>query len=171
MHLKDLFSDEEIASGPLSHLPKLQGFGHNAKSEPVPFNPPPISTGQQTTPYVFQNPSPQTSPQLSFESPSLQSSAPLSYQFSNQQPYQAFAETLSQTQPEFSFDDMSFLDTMPVADPNPGSWGGWNGGMSDLDLSFGTGGTGGFDSNGNWDSNGFDMLGGLFFGGDGGNGF
>ena len=169
MNLKDLFSDEEIANRPLTHQPKLQGFGQLAnQSSTSNFNAlPALSTNQPTTSYSFSNP--QGSPPPAFTSPSQQTALPFS--LSNQQPYAPFAETISQTQPDFSFDDMSFLDTFPVSDPNSGSWSGWSGGTSDLDLAFGTGGTGSYDSNGNWDPNGIDMFGGFFFGGDTSGGF
>ena len=95
-------------------------------------------------------------------------------------------------QPDFgAWDDMSFLDSFPIADPTTtssaaaagqGGWGGggdgggaWGGGAGvggvgngangfsdDIDLGFGTGGTGGFDVDGNWDPNGVDMFGGFF---------
>ena len=167
MNLKDLFSDEEIANRPLTHQPKLHGFGGSKQADPASFNPSTLSTSHQSSnSFPSSNSDVQTSPQQSYGSPYQISSSDLSLTLSNQQPYQPFAETISQAQPDFTFDDMSFLDTFPVADPNPGTWGSWTGGMNDLDLSFGTGGTGGFDASGNWDPNSFDMLNGLFFGGD-----
>ena len=63
---------------------------------------------------------------------------------------------------------MGFLDTFPISDPNPGSWGGWSTSTGDLDLGFGTGGTGAYDANGNLDPNGVDLFAGFFFGGLGG---
>ena len=163
MNLKELFSEEEIANRPLTHQPKLQGFRQQAAhSSPSSYDSPSLSTSHQSISYPFET---QTSPPPSITLQTQQ--ANLSFGISNQQPYVPFAETISQTHPDFSFDDMSFLDTFPVSDPNPGSWGGWSGGMNDLDLGFGTGGTGSYDSNGNWDLNGVDMFGGFFFGGDG----
>ena len=172
MNLKDLFSDEEISNRPVMHQPKLQNFGQRAaQSGPTPFNLPSRTSHPDQQSFSFTNP--QASPSTSFTSaPSLQQSDELSFAISNQQPYMPFAETISQAQPDFSFDDMSFLDTFPISDPNPGSWGGWSGSAGELDLGFGTGGTGSYDSNGNYDPNGVDMFGGFFFGGnDGGNGF
>jgi hypothetical protein len=164
MNLKDLFSDEEIATRPIMHQPKLQNFGQAAQSGTASFNlPSRPSDSNQPTSFPFTNPQP-TSPG------SFTSAPPQQFTLSNQQPYVPFAETISQSQPEFLFDDMSFLDTFPVSDPNPGSWGGWSGSTGDLDLGFGTGGTGGYDSGGNWDQN-VDMFGGFFFGGNDGNGF
>lgn len=163
MNLKDLFSDDEIASRPLTHQPKLQDFGGGLKIKPTSFGQHQTSHLQPPT-YPFDQPS--------YGSSGTQSSAALSYPLSNQSTYNPLAETISQEHPDFTFDDMSFLDTFPVADPNPGSWGGWSDGTADLDLSFGTGGTGGYDANGNYlDPNGIDLFNGFFFGGDGANNF
>ena len=181
MNLKDLFSDEEIANRPLTHQTKLHGFGRNQQTDATSFKPQTLDMGhqqQQPTAYTWSTPSPQSSAgaqlQLPFDANAAeqQSSPHPSFPtLSNQLPYQPLANTISHSQPDFSFDDMSFLDTFPVADPTTQSgWGGWGAGASDLDVSFGTGGTGGYDSNGEWDLNSFDMLGGLFFGGDGGAG-
>ena len=164
MNLKDLFSDEEIATRPIMHQPNLQNFSQAAQSGTAAFNLPSRSSdSSRPSSFPFTNPQP-TSPS------SFTSAPPQQFTLSNQQPYVPFAETISQSQPDFSFDDMSFLDTFPVSDPNPGSWGGWSGGAGDLDLGFGTGGTGGYDAGGNWDQN-VDMFGGFFFGGNDGNGF
>lgn len=164
MNLKDLFSDEEISNRPIMHQPKLQTFGQAAESDAASFNFPsrPSDTTQASSfPFTDQPTSPS----------SFNSVPPQQFTLSNQQPYIPFAETISQARPNFSFDDMSFLDTFTVSDPNPGSWGGWSGSTGDLDLGFGTGGTGSYDSNGNWDPNAVDIFGGFFFGGNDGSGF
>lgn len=172
MNLKDLFSDEEISNRPMMHQPQLQTFGQRLpQSKTTSFNLPSRTShpDQQSMPFTDQQAS---SPTSFTTSPPLQLSNELTFPLSNQQPYIPFAETISQAQPDFSFDDMSFLETFPVSDPNPGSWGGWSGSTGELDLGFGTGGTGSYDSNGNYDPNGVDMFGGFFFGGnDPGNGF
>ena len=164
MNLKDLFSDEEISNRPLTHQPKLHGFrGQSQQTNNSNFYPLAQTASYPSQTDSFNSPSTNQSSSFTNLSPQLNPALTLS----NQQPYAPLAETISHSDPSFSFDDMSFLDTFPVSDPNPGSWGGWGGGMNDLDLGFGTGGMGCYDANGNWDPNGFDMFGGLFFGGDG----
>lgn len=159
-NLRDLFSDEELASRPLAHQPKLHGFGHGTTTPLSPYTPLPMHPALQQE----QSTQSALSPQSSLGAvPHQQPSAP-SYQVSNQQPYQPFAETISQAQPDFSFEDLDFLDTFPVSDPH-NTWGNTN----DLDLGF-TGGTG-FDGNGAWEANGgVDLFDGFFFG-NGGNGY
>lgn len=167
MNLKDLFEEDEINNRPLKHQPKLHGFSQRLKQ---PQETPSANYAvPPATALPFNNP--QLSPTQTFASSSPSQSLHLS--LSNQQPYAPFAETISQTQPDFSFDDMGFLDTFPVSDPTPGSWGGWStGGMNELDLGFGTGGTGSYDADGNWDPNGgVDLFNGFFFGNDGGSAF
>lgn len=159
MNLKDLFSDEEISNRPIMQQPKLQKFGQATHSQPTSFDlPSRVSDTSQPSSFQFGNQA--TSPT------SFTSAPPQQFTLSNQQPYIPFAETISQAQPELSFDDMGFLDTFPISDPNPGSWGGWSGSTGDLDLGFGTGGTAGYDANGNLDPNGMDLFAGFFFGGN-----
>ena len=164
MNLKDLFSDEEISNRPVMQQPKLQNFNQAVSSGPTSFTlSSRITDTNQASSFSFTNQP--TSPS------SFTSAPPQQFTLSNQQPYIPFAETISQAQPEVSFDDMGFLDTFPVSDPNPGSWGGWSTSTGDLDLGFGTGGTGGYDANGNLDLNGVDLFAGFFFGGNDGNSF
>lgn len=164
MNLKDLFSDEEISNRPIMQQPKLQNFGQASQPRPTSFNlPSHMSDTNQLSSFQFGN---QSASPTSFTS-----APPPQFSLSNQQPYVPFAETISQAQPDFSFDDMGFLDTFPISDPNPGSWGGWSGSTGDLDLGFGTGGTGGYDANGNLDPNGVDLFAGFFFGGNDANSF
>lgn len=164
MNLRDLFDEAEIVNRPTQ---QPRQFNSNSSqpmmNEAASTSMPPISTNMQSP--VYQRASP---PMNMYGAPPQHTPT-----LSNQQPYVPLAETISQTQPDFSFDDMSFLDTFPVSDPTPGSWGGWGapGATNDLDLGFGTGGTGSYDANGNWDMNGIDLFGGLFFGNDGGSSF
>lgn len=162
MNLRDLFSDEEIASRPLTHQPMIPGVA-KVSAAPILKNPPnqqfmPVDLKAEPSSYTMM--SPQSSASMSQYAPlPPQQATSLSHQVSNQQPYQPFAETISQAQPEFAFDDLSFLDSFPVTDPN-NVWGNAN----DLDLGFGTGGTG-FDGNGAWEANGgVDLFDGFFFG-------
>lgn len=167
MHLKDLFSDEEIANRPLTHQPKIPAdFGRRA-APAAPQNQPFMPASYKTEQSTYTIPSPRSSMNTSHFQPQ-QPPAGLPYQVSNQQPYQHLAETISQTQPNFSFDNLDFLDDFPVADPN-GAWS--NNAMNDLDLGFGTGGTG-YDGNSAWEANGgVDLFDGFFFGNTGGNGY
>lgn len=79
-------------------------------------------------------------------------------------------------QPDFTLDDLDFLDTFSATEPSQDFWFGGNGGQL-LDLGFGTGGTnGGWDPEaGNaWDlsgesagaggAGGFDLYDGFYFG-------
>lgn len=172
MNLRDLFDEAEIANRPTQQQQQQPRQFNFASSQPMmsaspTTTVPPMSINLQSPSYQHSNHQP--SPSMDMYTAPPQHTPTLS----NQQPYIPFAETISQTQPDFSFDDMSFLDTFPVSDPTPGSWGGWSGPgtTNDLDLGFGTGGTGSYDASGNWDMNGIDLFGGLFFGNDGGGGF
>lgn len=156
MNLKDLFSDEELASRP-AHQPKLPDFGQRmTTTSSTPYVPLP------THPALKQEPSAHSaqSPHSSIGTTQYQQQQPAgpTYQVSNPSPYQQFAQPVSQAQPDYSFDDLDFLDTFPVADQD-NIWGNSN----DLDLGF-MGGTG-FDANGAWEANGgVDLFDGFFFG-------
>lgn len=89
----------------------------------------------------------------------------MSYQTANQQPYLPFADTITQSQPEYSFDNLDFLNDFPVTDPSTAIWGHAS---SDMDLGFGSGGTAGFDGSGAWEANG-ELFDSFFFGN--GNGY
>ena len=167
MNLKDLFSQEEMANRPLINPLKIQSVDQQTmQSSTSSFDVSSLPKSHQSTSYAAENP--QASPPLSFMSHSPQSN--LSFSLLNQQRNAPLNEPISQSQPNFSFDDMSFFDTFPISDLDTGSWDGWNSGVNELGLGFGTGGTGGYDLNGSWDPNGIDMFDGFYFGGDGGAG-
>ena len=172
MNLKDLFSEEEIDNRPVTRPPNAPAFlrSQNPAAPPISldFKTPPVPTVQQSESFAFSSASPQSSTGGSQHQSAPQSapdvSPSFSYQISNQQPYQPFAETISQAQPDFTFDNLDFLDTFPVADPSQNLWGNSN----ELDLGFGTGGLAGFDSSGAWEANsGVDLFDGFFFGNSG----
>ena len=160
MNLKDLFSEEEIASRPLHHQPKLQGFLRHIPKQPsispqLPTNASPrnsdaASQSSQLQPYPQGSP-PGTSG--SFQPPS------------QQQAYRPFTETLpgASSEPDYSLDNLDFLSDFPVSDPGANFWGNAGDGT---DLGFGNGG---FDGSGAWEASGevFDT----FFFGNGGNAY
>jgi hypothetical protein len=168
MNLRDLFDDEELAGRPLQNQPIPQAFDVGFSEADHGRLPPLLTNQSPSNTNLYSNL--QGSPAATYTSPSYGQNVQST--LSNQQPYVPFAQTISQTQPDFSFGDMSFLDSFTVSDPTPGSWGGWSrGGVNDLDLGFGTGGTATYDVNGEWDENTVDMFGGFFFGNEGGGGF
>ena len=155
MKLKDLFSDEEIANRPFvpQQIP-MTLVPQDIESSPV-YNSLPMQPilKQERSSYSDQS-SQHTSPEQFLGQ---------SFQASNQQPYQPFAETMAQAQPDFSMDNLDFLNTVPATD-SYNTWGNPN----DFDLGLGTGGTG-YDGNGSWEANGgVDLFDGFFFGGNGG---
>ncbi|KAK3070260.1 hypothetical protein LTR53_010781 [Teratosphaeriaceae sp. CCFEE 6253] len=158
MHLRDLFSDDELANRPPMYQPKRQSFG-NARlftQAPDAHSLPALKT--ETNTFSIVSPQGSSSEPSHYRAPAKHPPS-LSYQVSNQQPYQPFAETISKAQTDFSFDDLSFLDSFPVADPS-NAWAGAN----DLDLGFGTGGNG-FDGHGAWEAKGgVDLFDGFWFG-------
>jgi hypothetical protein len=155
MNLKDLFSDDELANRPPAYQPRAYGHADPIASLGLDRVP---SAEVHSEHSAFSVMSPQSTSGASQYHHQAQSSAH-AFQLSNQQPYNGLAETISQVQPDMTFDDLSFLDSFPVADPN-NAWA-YSG---DLDLGFGTGGTG-MDGNGQWDSNaGPDLFDGFFFG-------
>ncbi|TKA83222.1 hypothetical protein B0A55_00649 [Friedmanniomyces simplex] len=158
MNLRDLFSDDELANRPPVYHPERQAFGnHQSRDEAGESSiavllPPGIKTEAST----FSILSPQGSGDSSHYHPHFQQPAAPTYQVPHQQPYQPLAEMPSGAQPDFAFDDLSFLDSLPGADPS-NAWTGAN------DL-FGTGG-GGLDGNGAWEANGgVDLFDGFWFG-------
>ena len=163
MNLKDLFSEVEISNRPLMHQTKLQKFGQQST-----FGSASINLPTQTS-----DPTQSSSFPLSNSPGSFTSAPPQHFTLTNQQPYVPQLDTMSQSQSQsdFSFDDMSFLDTFTTSDATARDWGGWSGSTGDLDLGFGTGGMSSNDSNGNFDPSGVDMFGGFFFGGNDGTGF
>jgi hypothetical protein len=157
MNLKDLFSDDEIANRPQVYQPRgTYGTADTMANLTLDrVN----SSEVRSEPAAFSGMSPQSTAGASHYSHPAASNNGQNFQVSNQQPYNGLVETISQVQPGMPFDDLSFLDSFPVADPN-NSWS-YNG---DLDLGFGTGGTG-MDGNGQWESNaGPDLFDGFFFG-------
>lgn len=168
MNLKDLFSEEEIASRPLTHQPKIQLQNPHHMRPPV-TEPPPAPTMSPHTP--ASNTSPQSTEGAY---PHVHRTPSMSYQTTNQTPYAPFADTISQAHPDFSFENLDFLNDFPVADPNAGGfWAQHNNastGAGANDFSFDLGfGNGGYDGSGAWEANGelFDTF---FFGSGGGGG-
>lgn len=182
MNLKDLFSEEEIAGRPVTH--------RNNQSRSDPFR-----RGFSLRQPPEQGHSSDTSPETSYQSLQQQqipshnrasSTASSNYQ-QQPQPFQApppFTPDESAHNNDFSFEDLDFLnDFNPSIDQNwdtqsrqqssnqqqPNSFGqaGSGGGMMDWDLSFGSGGTTGFEA---WDANG-EIFDGFFFGGGNGNAY
>ncbi|USW48887.1 hypothetical protein Slin15195_G022060 [Septoria linicola] len=167
MNLKDLFSEEEIASRPLHHQPKLQGFLRHIPKQPsvspqLPTNASPRSSNEaanQSSSSQLQ-PFPQASPSSSaaFQAVNQQ----------QQQTYRSFTEPAPRpsSEPDFSFDNLDFLSEFPGVDPSANFWGHASDGT---DLGFGNGanGGGGFDGSGAFEASGevFDA----FFFGSGGN--
>ena len=167
MDLKSLFSDDELANRAPVYQPTMPAFQTPGFNVPVdqhispviqtaPMAPPELRT--ETSSYTAATPDSSTgASQYSMQPP--QQPLTLPFQVTNRQPYHGLAETITQTQPEYSFDDLSFLDSFPVADPS----GIWHP-PTDFDLGFGTGGTG-QEGNGTWDANGApDLFDGFFFG-------
>ncbi|KAK5133575.1 hypothetical protein LTR08_007614 [Meristemomyces frigidus] len=153
MNLKDLFSDEELASRPQAHQPRPQDFGLNVPTAPSTSYPP-----LPTRPSVKQESSFHSTSSLH---PYHHPSSPSSHQVPHQQPYHPQMESLPQAGSNFSFEHLDFLNTLPSNDPND-VWTGAN----EFDFGF-TGGTG-YDSSGVWEANGgVDLFDGFFFGNSG----
>ena len=148
MNLRDLFSDDELANRPTIDHPERQNFS-NIPSRQAAAGASATSRlkTEQTT---FSILSPQSTGGDASHHLQQHSSTALSHQIhTHQQTYsQTFADALprSQQQPDFTFDDLSFLDSFDIAADQSNAWTGAN------DL-FGTGG-GGFDGNGAWEVNG-----------------
>ena len=154
MHLRDLFTDDEIASRPLVD-PKLQNFGFARSSMPVQgYN------QHQGLPLLIPG-SQNSSNGIGPPPVAARQSTDLGYQSSPAQPnHQQYAEfdNFQTAQPDFNVD--SLLDILPGVDMDQGLWTG----ADDLSLGFGTGGNG-FDVNGVWeDHGGVDLYDGFFFG-------
>ncbi|EME46127.1 transcription factor domain-containing protein [Dothistroma septosporum NZE10] len=166
MNLKDLFSEEEIASRPVTHQSKLQGFLRPTPRQP-PMSPqlPTNAVAAATSPHGTEGAS-RFSPREEYSSQHGRTSSSTSYQTANQPSYQPFSDTMTQTQPEYSFDNLDFLNDFPAtSDPSTAIWGHAS---SDMDLGFGSGGTAGFDGSGAWEANG-ELFDSFFFGN--GNGY
>ncbi|EMD00468.1 hypothetical protein BAUCODRAFT_144135 [Baudoinia panamericana UAMH 10762] len=141
MNLKGLFSDDELASRPLTFQPKTQSFEYgntgggvsttqHASIAPLEikqeFSPPNLldtqgsSRPQQVPNGVFAN------------------------QLADNPPYQLLGTSQQQQQPLTfnAFDDLSFLDTLPYSETNE-----YFNNNTDFDFNFGASGTG-HDSNG-----------------------
>ena len=153
MHLKDLFTDTELAEHTV-YQPDSFIRGRVTNN----------GTPQQQSPNDAKQDVHMTSPRSSagatdFTNANM-ASENLSYQVSSQPTYQPFNDTISPQQSQYNFDDLGFLDAFPAEDPSGNAWTNSN----DFDLGFGTGGTG-FDGNGAWDANGGpDLFEGFFFG-------
>ncbi|KAK6437851.1 hypothetical protein LTR95_005946 [Oleoguttula sp. CCFEE 5521] len=184
MNLKDLFTDDELgrrtqaamqtAVRQSPQLVRTTSMPLQQQQE-VPIQDPSSAMG------LYNTLSPRSTTSAAVHSPASYTSQVLpnnaaqpTYAMSNQMPYQPFAQTISQQQPDFSFENLDFLDTFPVSDPSGTAyWGNTNGntnGGAELDFGFGMGGTAGFDggmaSDGqNWgDGGGVDLFDGFFFG-------
>lgn len=158
MNLKDLFDDRESPAQP----PDITAVQTDIAGQEYSY---PVALDRQMTASSTSYSDMQVSPVASYGD-----RQDMDMGLSNQKPYMPLAQTISQSQPDFTFDDMSFLDSFPVSDPTGGSWGDWGGGTADMGMGFGTGGTGSYDMNGNWDPS-IDLFGGLFFGNDAGGAF
>lgn len=180
MNLKDLFSEEEIAGRPLTHRSQ-------ARSDPFKSG---FSLRQPPEQGHSSNLSPETSYQ-SLQQPQTpsheraSSTASSNYQQQPQsfQPPPPFPTDDEANRNDFSFENLDFLNDFSSMDPpnwttahnaNPqpqqsNSFGqaGSGGGMMDWDLSFGSGGTTGFEA---WDANG-EIFDGFFFGGGNSNAY
>lgn len=183
MNLKDLFSEEELDRRPQSRYQRPYPIANLPMAPPQPSRAsetPVLTSAQSYTatlsprstthsdghPYT-QPPTPDLTSQQVQQQTQQNMSA---YGLPSQQPQGTFPDgTISQQQSavrqEFMFDNLDFLDTFQVNDPSQsGNWVGGN----ELDLGFGTGGTGGvFDSGDGWDNGGgggVDLFDGFFFG-------
>ncbi|KAK0943252.1 hypothetical protein LTR29_005236 [Friedmanniomyces endolithicus] len=160
MNLRDLFSDDELANHQAPEHPERQAYRSIPSRQAAPGA---SSTPRlKTEPTTFSILSPQnTGGDTSHYHQRHASTATTHRSSPQQQTYsQPFADALprSPQQPDFTFDDLSFLDSFDIAaDQSNASWTGAN------DLS-GTGG-GGFDGNGAWEVNGgVDLFDGFWFG-------
>ncbi|KAF7188591.1 hypothetical protein HII31_10253 [Pseudocercospora fuligena] len=150
MNLSDLFTEEEIASRPLNQQPKLQGFARSLPRQP------PIS------PQLPTNASPQSNEGASQYSPhSTDERVPPYRPTSNNQTYPpAFNTDTIPQQPDYSFNNLDFLNDFVVTDPGTNMWGPAN--NNDLDLGLGSAVDG---SGGAWETG--DIFDTFFFGSSG----
>jgi hypothetical protein len=150
MNLKDLFSEEEIASRPLTHQPQLQGFLRGTM-KPPPISPHLPNTNPSTTKGApqtqhsphFQQPQ-QPSPQFSERSSNFETTFQTPQPFPFAQPQQA-AAAAPPTNNNFSFHDLDFLNDYHLPDTGSAASGTWNQQHlnSDTDLGYGYGSVGG----------------------------
>lgn len=169
MNLKDLFSEEEIASRPLTQQPTLQGFARSFPKQP-PISPHlPTNASLQSNEGASQY---QNSPRGADGRPPASSSP---YQTSY--PPASFTEPVV-PQPDYSFDNLDFLNEFVVGPTDSGANDMWGpgaandhgGGGGGMDLGFGNAGNNGFDGSGAWEANA-DIFDTFFFGSSGGNGY
>lgn len=195
MNLKDLFSENETDKRSLSRISNQLGNmrppppPQQVKQEPQQLQPfttdlkisPQMRTHPslpQQPPFFAQQPQGQTitspfptstTPTLSPSLTQTQPSMPSPYQISNQIPYNSFAQNIASTYPDFGgFSDLDFLDSFPIQ--GSGAMGAGDGtgvgGVQDLGFGMDFG-----DGTHDWsDGNGFELLGGFFFGGGMGTG-
>lgn len=197
MNLKDLFSENETDKRSLSRISnqlgsmrpppppqqikqeaqQMQAFTTDLKISPqmrnhqsLPQQPSFAYAQPQVQAQALQSPPfPTSTSTLSPPITQTQPSMPSPYQISNQLPYNSFAQNIASTYPDFGFSDLDFLDSFPVQGAGGMGNGGDVAGVSGVqDLGFGMEfGDGTHD----WsDGNGFELLGGFFFGGGSGNG-
>ncbi|SMQ45305.1 unnamed protein product [Zymoseptoria tritici ST99CH_3D7] len=148
MNLKDLFSEEEIASRPFTHQPQLQAFLPGSMRPPSmsPHLPKPTSPTMegaaapiQHSPHHQQRQSQQQSPHLSDRSSTFEPST-----FQTPQPH-PFNQPQQPSSNDYSFDTLDFLNDFPLPDTGAAAGGTWNtqGPNSDTDLGYGFGSVGG----------------------------
>ncbi|OQO10181.1 hypothetical protein B0A48_04538 [Cryoendolithus antarcticus] len=183
MNLKDLFTDDELGRRTQAAMQTaVRQSPQLTRTSSMPFQQQQMSTQDPSSAMgLYNTQSPHSTASAALPSPASYNSQVATnnppqptYALSNQLPYQPFAQTISQQQPDFSFENLDFLDTFPVSDPSRTAyWGNTNGntnGGAELDFGFGMGGTAGFDggmaSDGqNWgDGGGVDLFDGFFFG-------
>ena len=195
MNLKDLFSDEELASQPISYSSKLppppptmihaatQHHHHHhqhIKSQPLS----PQYTNVSRAHIEAMHSSDRLSDNADVLSSSVTNQPTVNPGFDGgETPSSSSYPPLTQQQLDennaaaaAAWSDLDFLRDFPMADPNGASGGGiWGGGVgtpSDMDLGSNSGvsgATAGFDSSGAWEANS-ELLDTYFFGA-GGNGF
>ncbi|GIZ42613.1 hypothetical protein CKM354_000587300 [Cercospora kikuchii] len=186
MNLRDLFSEEEIASRPLHHQPKLQGFlRHIPKQPPISPQLPTNTSPRASTEANATQPTQQlqTLPQASPPLPVSSSSASLRPPSRNQQPQQPAYQQASPfvdnsasaganaSEPDYSFDNLDFLNDFALTEPgNTGSNGGasfWGqshaGDGTDLGFNGGVANGGFADDSGAWEASG-EVFDAFFFG-------
>jgi hypothetical protein len=173
MNLKELFTDEELVRRPqpIQHNSYAPGVGSTTvapaqlreppKVQPPAYNAISLPIGTSTDP---ASPSAYRDTAPSFNPP-----AHATYAYTNQTSLQPFAEVIAAQQPDFTFDNLEFLDTFPLPDPSGNNvWDNNMGTAGELDLGFGTGGTAGWDgavAGAEWgDGGGVDLFDGFFFG-------
>jgi hypothetical protein len=158
-HMQPFTTDLKISPQMRSHqsLPQQQAFTYPQQQ---------AQTQALSSPQFPTSTTPTLSPPVAQTLPSM----PSPYQISNQLPYNSFAQSIASTYPDYGFSDLDFLDSFPVQ--GAGSMGNGGdvagvGGVQDLGFGMEFG-----DGTHDWsDGNGFELLGGFFFGGSGnGNG-